>query len=36
MSLEISVMMFPYQVKNIGIIPGAIMLVLGALVNLKM
>lgn len=36
MSLEVSVTMFPYQFSNIGIIPGAIMLILGAFVNLKM
>lgn len=36
MSLEVSVSMFPYQVSQIGLVPGALMLILGAILNLKM
>ncbi len=36
MSLEVSVSMFPYQVSHIGLIPGGLMLILGALANLTM
>lgn len=36
MSLEVSVTMFPYQVGNIGLLPGAMMLILGAIVNYQM
>lgn len=28
--------MFPYQVSQIGLVPGALMLILGAILNLKM